>query len=86
MLRVGVFAANVFPLDRFPPAMYKRKEQRTTVEERQLAEPKAQDHDWAEIAAMLGGTPEARRKQLARAIDRVAQDLGLDEGSEESAR
>ncbi len=56
---------------------------RLSPEERQLADLKGQGRDWAEIAAILGGTPEARRKQLARAIDRVAQDLGLDEEEQE---
>ncbi len=51
---------------------------RLTSEERQLADLKAQGRDWAEIAAAVGGTPEARRKQLSRAIDRVANELGLD--------
>jgi hypothetical protein len=27
----------------------------------------------------MGGTPEARRKQLSRAADRIAQELGIDE-------
>jgi RNA polymerase sigma factor (sigma-70 family) len=52
---------------------------RLTEEERQLAEMKAQGLDWAEIAAARGGTAEARRKQLARAIDRVSRELGLDD-------
>lgn len=52
---------------------------RLSPEERQLAEYKGQGRDWAEIAALLGGTAEARRKQLARALDRVTQELGLDE-------
>lgn len=48
-------------------------------EERQLADLRAQGHEWSEVAAILGGTPEARRKQLTRAIERIAQDLGLDD-------
>lgn len=52
---------------------------RLSEEERQLAELRAQEFEWRDIAARLGGTPEGRRKQLARAIDRVAQQLGLDE-------
>jgi RNA polymerase sigma-70 factor (ECF subfamily) len=44
-------------------------------EERQLADLRAQGYQWAEIAGMLGGTPRARCKQLARALDRVEQDL-----------
>ena len=52
---------------------------RLTVEERQLADLRAQGYEWAEIAGRLGGTPGARSKQLARALDRVEQHL---EGSE----
>jgi RNA polymerase sigma-70 factor (ECF subfamily) len=48
-------------------------------EERRLAELRAQGCGWAEIAAELGGTPGARRKQLARAADRIARELGLAE-------
>jgi RNA polymerase sigma-70 factor (ECF subfamily) len=52
---------------------------RLDTEERELAERRARGLGWADIAAELGGTPEGRRKQLARAADRVAQELGLDE-------
>src|SRR5262249_4120842 len=52
---------------------------RLSDEERQLAELRNQGLGWEEVAASLGGTPEARRKQLARAMDRVALELGLDE-------
>ena len=54
-------------------------QQRLTPEERQLAELRAQGREWPEIAAQVGGTPSGRRKQLTRAIDRVARELGLDE-------
>jgi RNA polymerase sigma-70 factor (ECF subfamily) len=54
-------------------------QQRLTPEERQLAELRAQGLEWPDIAAQVGGTPGGRRKQLTRAIDRVAQELGLDE-------
>jgi RNA polymerase sigma-70 factor (ECF subfamily) len=47
-------------------------------EERQLADLRAQGREWGSIAAELGGTAAARRKQLARALDRVARDLHLD--------
>ena len=52
---------------------------RLSEEERRLADLRAQGCDWAEIAAALGGTADACRKQLARAIDRVERQL---EGSE----
>jgi len=47
-------------------------------EERQIVDLRAQGSDWAAVAAELGGTPEARRKQLARAVTRAENDLGLD--------
>jgi RNA polymerase sigma-70 factor (ECF subfamily) len=52
---------------------------RLTEDERQVADRRAERRTWAEIAAELGGTPEARRKQLGRALDRVSRDLGLGE-------
>lgn len=56
---------------------------RMNEEERQLAEMRAQGHEWSEVASRLGGTPEGRRKQLTRAIERIAAELGLDEVSHE---
>ena len=48
-------------------------------EERQLAEWRSEGLSWPEIASRLGGTPDARRQQLSRAIDRVSLELGLEE-------
>jgi hypothetical protein len=48
---------------------------RLSTEERLLAELRADGCEWTEIAARIGGTAEARRKQLARAVDRVEQQL-----------
>jgi RNA polymerase sigma factor (sigma-70 family) len=56
---------------------------RLTAEERRLADLRSQGCEWAEIARELGGTPQARRKQLARAVDRAARELGLDEDEDE---
>jgi DNA-directed RNA polymerase specialized sigma24 family protein len=56
---------------------------RLTAEELRLVDLRTQGHDWAEIAGQLGGTPQARRKQLARATDRVAEQLGLDHCDDE---
>src|ERR1700677_3721680 len=53
--------------------------QRLSEEERQLVELRGQGLSWEEVAASLGGTAGARRNQLARALDRVAQELRLDE-------
>jgi hypothetical protein len=52
---------------------------RLSDEERRLADLRSQGWEWAAIAAEVGGTPERRRKQLTRAVDRVAQELGLTE-------
>jgi RNA polymerase sigma-70 factor (ECF subfamily) len=48
---------------------------RLSDEERQLADLRAEGYEWGEIASRLGGTAGARSKQLARAVDRVAQQL-----------
>ena len=48
-------------------------------EERHLAEWRSDGVSWTEIAVRLGGTPDARRLQLSRAVDRAARELGLDE-------
>jgi RNA polymerase sigma-70 factor (ECF subfamily) len=50
-----------------------------TSEERHLADLRGEGHTWPEIAARLGGTSQARRRQLTRALDRVARHLGLDQ-------
>jgi RNA polymerase sigma factor (sigma-70 family) len=52
---------------------------RLSPEERQLVELRAEGQDWAAIAARLGGSAEALRKKLTRALDRVAAELGLEE-------
>lgn len=52
---------------------------RLSAEERQLADLRGQGVAWNDIAAQLGGTAQARRMQLARALDRVTAELGLEE-------
>lgn len=52
---------------------------RLTKEERYLAEQRALGREWSELAAELGKGAEALRKQYSRAMDRVAQELGLDD-------
>src|SRR5262245_32844606 len=53
--------------------------QRLGEDDRQLVELRSQGLSWEEVAASLGGTAGARRNQLARALDRVAVELKLDE-------
>jgi RNA polymerase sigma-70 factor (ECF subfamily) len=54
-----------------------------TDEERAVADLRAQGKGWPEIAEQLGGTADGLRKQLKRALDRVAPDLGLDAEEDE---
>jgi RNA polymerase sigma-70 factor (ECF subfamily) len=50
---------------------------RLSPEERRLLELREQGRGWPEIAAELGGSPEALRKRLERAVERVTTELGL---------
>ncbi len=58
-------------------------QQRLSPEERQLADLRGEGCRWEDIAARLGGTPQGRRKQLARAANRVARQLGLEEDADD---
>lgn len=49
-----------------------------TAEERQIACLRGEGCSWAEIAARLGGKPQARRMQLKRGVERAARKLGLE--------
>jgi DNA-directed RNA polymerase specialized sigma24 family protein len=51
---------------------------RLTPDERRVVELRQQEREWADIAAEVGGTAEAVRKQHRRALDRVARELGLE--------
>ncbi len=55
-------------------------QRRLSAEERQLVELRQEGLEWGDIAVRVGGKPEALRKRLARATDRIAQELGLVEG------
>jgi len=52
---------------------------RLTPEERIMVDRRTEGREWSEIAAELGGSANARRKQFDRATDRAARELGLDE-------
>ena len=54
---------------------------RLSADERQILELRNQGGNWAAIAAELGGSADALRRKLSRALDRVAEQLGLDYGS-----
>jgi RNA polymerase sigma-70 factor (ECF subfamily) len=82
---VGPATRDVAAADPSPSRLLAGKEllaelwHRLGAEERRLADLRAGGLSWDEIAAELGGTPAARRMQLARAVDHVAHQLGLDE-------
>jgi RNA polymerase sigma-70 factor (ECF subfamily) len=59
--------------------LLERVRQQLQADEQALAERRVLGRTWEEIAGELGGTPEGRRKQLARALDRVMRELGLEE-------
>src|SRR5262249_19119170 len=56
---------------------------RLSPDERRLVELRNEGLEWADIATQLGGNAVALRKQLSRALDRVTQELGIDEARHE---
>lgn len=54
-------------------------QRRLSTDERFLMEQRVAGRSWAELAGQLGGTADSLRKKLARALDRVAAELHLDE-------
>jgi RNA polymerase sigma-70 factor (ECF subfamily) len=52
---------------------------RLTSEERQIAGLRADGRSWDEVAATMGGKPQARRMQLTRGVERAARELGFAE-------
>src|SRR5262245_23369391 len=55
---------------------------RLAPEEQRLVDLRNQGHDWATIAAMLGGTAVALRQKLHRALARLSAQFGLEDGDE----
>jgi RNA polymerase sigma-70 factor (ECF subfamily) len=56
---------------------------RLSDDERAIADLRAQGRSWDEVAGELGGTAQARRKQLSRALNRIAPELGLEADPDE---
>jgi RNA polymerase sigma factor (sigma-70 family) len=52
---------------------------RLSPDEKRILDCREHGGRWAQIAIELGSSPEAIRKRLVRAVDRVAHELGLDE-------
>jgi RNA polymerase sigma factor (sigma-70 family) len=61
--------------------MLEEVHRRLSADERRILELRNQGRDWAAIAAELGGGAEALRRKLSRALDRIADQLGLDDES-----
>jgi RNA polymerase sigma-70 factor (ECF subfamily) len=59
--------------------LVQRLREKLTDEERRLADGRAQGKSWEEIAAEVGSNAKACCKRLARALDRVSAELGLDD-------
>jgi RNA polymerase sigma factor (sigma-70 family) len=59
--------------------LYQEAYRRLSAEERRLVDLRNAGQDWASIAALLGASPVALRKQLSRALNRVASQLGIDD-------
>ena len=51
---------------------------RFTADELRIIDFRQEGAEWTDVAAVLGGTPEALRKKHARAVARVAHEIGLD--------
>ena len=56
---------------------------RLTPKESELANLRSLGKNWSEIAAEMGDSSEALRKKLHRAVNRISQDLGLDDFGDE---
>jgi RNA polymerase sigma factor (sigma-70 family) len=84
-------AAAIEPMDRADSpsqeAVYRELlllfRERLSEEERQLADLRAAGMRWNDIAERLQGQPEALRKKLDRAVQRVARSLGIEYGEDE---
>jgi RNA polymerase sigma-70 factor (ECF subfamily) len=59
--------------------LIERFRERLSEEEWKIVSDRADGRGWAEIAEEMGGTPEALRKKFTRAIERVEQQLHLNE-------
>jgi RNA polymerase sigma-70 factor (ECF subfamily) len=51
---------------------------RLSPEELQISKLRSSGAAWEEVASEMGGTSQSRRMQFSRAIDRVAEQLGVD--------
>jgi RNA polymerase sigma-70 factor (ECF subfamily) len=64
--------------------LLERVEQQLDPQERLLLQRRLEGHEWQQIAAEMKASPEALRKKLARALDRIGPALGLDAVTDEN--
>jgi RNA polymerase sigma-70 factor (ECF subfamily) len=57
--------------------LLKEVQARLSEEERYLADQRSGGREWDDLASELGAKPQTLRMRLTRALDRVAQELGL---------
>jgi RNA polymerase sigma factor (sigma-70 family) len=60
----------------------KQAHERFAADEREIVDRRGHGESWEEIAMAVGGSPEALRKKMSRAVDRVARELGLNDVAE----
>jgi RNA polymerase sigma-70 factor (ECF subfamily) len=63
--------------------LFHRVRSRLTPDEWQLVELRNQGCSWAEVAAAMGGSPDALRMKLNRLVKRMTEELGLEEADHE---
>jgi RNA polymerase sigma-70 factor (ECF subfamily) len=61
--------------------LFERAWQSMDVDLREMAQRRLEGQKWAEIAAGIGGTPAARKKQFQRGLNEIAKQLGIDEAA-----
>jgi RNA polymerase sigma factor (sigma-70 family) len=63
--------------------LFDQAKQRLTEEEHRIFELRCGGLSWDEVATQIGGSAEGVRKKLVRGVERVAQELGLEEFNDE---
>lgn len=64
--------------------LWQEVQRRLDPEVRRLVELRHQGHDWASIAALVGGNAAALRQRLHRALERLGEELGLERGEDDA--
>ncbi len=59
--------------------LYGECQRRLSTDEREIADGRAAGASWDDLSAKLGVSPDALRMRLARALDRISRELGLED-------